>query len=78
MATYIDGMEGGKHNSDNVETKQKKAYLVDFSIMTRVIAESSEQAIKEAIKKLLPKADEYFIHDNVIEVEEDTEMPYEE
>lgn len=28
MATYLDGMEGGKHNSDSTETKTYKTYNV--------------------------------------------------
>lgn len=52
MATYIDGMEGGKHNSDNTESTPKKSiYHITRSAPAtqywyyEVEAESEEQAM---------------------------------
>jgi hypothetical protein len=52
MATYMDGMDGGKHNSDNTEsTPKKKIYTVQQSAPAmqywyyHVEAESEEEAI---------------------------------
>lgn len=52
MATYMDGMNGGKHNSDNTEsTPKKKRYYITQSSPSiqywyyEVEAESEEEAI---------------------------------
>jgi hypothetical protein len=52
------------------------AYLVNFSIMTRVVANNAEEAIKIASDKLANSdTSEYFISDNVEEVKKDTGVP---
>jgi len=56
----------------------KKAYLVEFSVMTRIIFDdnnSEEDLIKEAAYKL-NKIGEAIITDDCISIEEDFDIPY--
>ena len=53
-----------------------KAYLIDFAPMTRVVAESEEEAIQKAISKILKNPEDYIVEDNLGEVSEDTECPF--
>lgn len=53
MATYMDGMNGGKHNSDNTEsTPKKRIYCITQSAPAtqhwyyEVEAESEEEALE--------------------------------
>lgn len=57
----------------------KKAYLVTFSVTTRVAVEvtgNSEKDEAAIIAAACAHADFSDIADNVTEIEEDTEMPY--
>lgn len=57
----------------------KKAYLVYFSIGTRVIAEDeleNNELIIKARNKILKDPGDYICGDNCDSVEEDTECPY--
>lgn len=59
----------------------KKAYLVEFSVMTRVVVEdgsSDESIFKSAMDKILSSPGDYIQYDNVISIEDDEEMPYDE
>jgi hypothetical protein len=54
MATYMDGMDGGKHNSDNTEStpKKKKKYSIQQSAPAfqywyyEVEADSEDEALE--------------------------------
>jgi len=61
----------------------KKAYLVTFEKCTRVIAESDGEAVDKAIAKFGEKIEmarfsdeEFFTGEDLSDVEEDTEIPY--
>lgn len=54
----------------------EKAYLVTISPMTRVIAQSEDEAIQKAIQKMKSDPSVYISTENVEEIKEDTEMPY--
>lgn len=56
MATYLDGMEGGKHNSDNTETKPVKTFTVSVTF-TDMAAKNPLAAAKKARKWLLEDGD---------------------
>jgi len=59
--------------------KIKKAKLVSFTITTRVIAYntmSDEEVAEEALCKIQRNASEYLIMDNLDEVKDDIEVPY--
>ena len=46
MATYLDGMDGGKHNSDGVEVKPNvKTFSVSLNF-TDIVAENPLEAAK--------------------------------
>ena len=52
MATYLDGMEGGKHNSDNTETSiPVKTFTVSVTF-TDMVAKNPLAAAKKAWKWL--------------------------
>ena len=58
MATYLDGMDGGKHNSDNVIasfTPKRKKYQVlspdGFTIERGVVTYTSRKKAMEAFNK---------------------------
>lgn len=53
----------------------KKAYLVTFSITTRVIAESIEEANEKAVNKTRSDVKEYLQEENIGDTEEDIECP---
>lgn len=55
----------------------KKAYLVDFSICSRVEAEDENTAIILAVKKILTNPSDYICGDNCTNIEEDWEVPIE-
>lgn len=54
----------------------KKAYLVNFDLITRVIAENEEKAILVAIDKIKKDIKSYVCQENAVEVKEDKEIPY--
>jgi hypothetical protein len=54
----------------------KKAYLVTFSVCTRTVAKSKEDAVKKAIDWILGLPFEYIMEENVDTVEIDKECPY--
>ena len=54
---------------------EKKAYLVTFSIRTRVIAESREDAIEKAVDQILELPEEYIMSENVDTIKPDRECP---
>ena len=59
--------------------KIKKAKLVSFTITTRVIAYntmSDEEIAEEALSKIQRNASEYLIMDNLDDVRDDVEVPY--
>ena len=57
MATYMDGMEGGKHNSDNAEAKSNfKTFTVSITF-TDLPAKDPLGAAKKACKLLLQNND---------------------
>lgn len=50
MATYLDGMEGGKHNSDNTEVSiQPKTFEVTLTF-TDIQAKNPLEATKKILK----------------------------
>jgi hypothetical protein len=50
MATYLDGMEGGKHNSDNTEVSiQSKTFEVTLTF-TDIQAKNPLEATKKILK----------------------------
>jgi len=50
MATYLDGMEGGKHNSDNTEVSiQPKTFEVTLTF-TDIMAKNPLEATKKILK----------------------------
>lgn len=57
MATYLDGMEGGKHNSDDTETSAPiKTFTVSVTF-TDMVAKNPLEAAKKACKWLLDDGD---------------------
>lgn len=56
----------------------KKAYLVTFSITTRIVAEEDNdyEIDQAAIQRVLENPSGYICRDNITEVDEDTECPY--
>jgi hypothetical protein len=55
-----------------------KAYLVNFDLMIRVIAETEDLAVTEAINEVKSNINEYISEDYIPEVIEDKECPYSE
>ena len=56
-----------------------KTKIVRFEITSRVLVENmynDEMAIQRAIDKITKNPEGYLCHDNVMSVEDDTEMPY--
>lgn len=49
MANYLDGMNGGKHNSDNIEVSTKKSYSVSLTF-TDILAKNPLEATKKILK----------------------------
>lgn len=49
MANYLDGMNGGKHNSDNIEVSTKKSYSVSLTF-TDIMAKNPLEATKKILK----------------------------
>jgi hypothetical protein len=57
MSNYLDGIEGGKHNSDNTETSiSPKTFSVSISF-TDMVAKNPLEAAKKACKWLLENED---------------------
>ena len=57
MSNYLDGIEGGKHNSDNTETSiSPKTFSVSVSF-TDITAKNPLEAAKIACKWLLEDED---------------------
>lgn len=54
----------------------KKAYLVKFDLMTREIANTEEEAIQKAIKKIRNNISDYITEESISEVIVDNEVPY--
>jgi hypothetical protein len=54
----------------------KKAYLVTFSVRTRVIAENNDHAMTKAKAKILANAEEYIIQENLEDIVPDEECPF--
>jgi hypothetical protein len=53
MSNYLDGIEGGKHNSDNTETSiSPKTFSVSISF-TDMVAKNPLDAAKKACKWLI-------------------------
>ena len=47
MATYIDGMEGGKHNSDETEVRSRSNFEINIS------GEGTKKEIIKALEQVL-------------------------
>lgn len=57
MANYLDGIEGGKHNSDNIEVSTKgKSYEVILRF-NDVVANNPLEATKKILKWIQEDAD---------------------
>ena len=54
MATYLDGMDGGKHNSDNAETKTKT--YTNSLTLTDLMAANPLDAAKKMCRVILDEA----------------------
>jgi hypothetical protein len=54
----------------------KKAYLVTFSVRTRVVSTDPDEAVTQAIEKILSDAENYIIGENLDKIEPDDECPY--
>lgn len=54
----------------------KKAYLVDMTIRTRVIAETEEEAFEKGMSNFQEYPFEYLTADNLEDVTEDLQCPY--
>lgn len=62
-----------------IDVPQKKAYLVSFAPMCRVVVDGdadNDEIIKRAAMKMLDNPEDYIYYNNVDEVKEDTECPY--
>lgn len=64
MANYLDGMDGGKHNSDNIEVNIKpRTYTVSVTF-SDMVAKNPLDAAKTACRWLLENDDaENMIYD---------------
>ena len=47
MATYIDGMEGGKHNSDETEVRSRSSFEINIS------GEGTKKQLVKALQELI-------------------------
>ena len=64
MANYLDGMGGGKHNSDNAETSLPARTFTVSVTFTDMTAKNALDAAKKACKWLLENNDaENMIYD---------------
>jgi hypothetical protein len=52
MANYLDGMDGGKHNSDNIEVSQDVTTFKVNLVFTDVQAKKPIEAVKKILKWL--------------------------
>jgi len=57
MANYLDGMEGGKHNSDNTETSITMNTFTVSITFESMVAKNPLEAAKKACKWLLENED---------------------
>lgn len=58
MATYIDGMDGGKHNSDNIETNNfSQTYTV--SVTFECVSAENPREAAELVARWLVEEDEF-------------------
>jgi len=74
MASYIDGMEGGKHNSDDAECSPKiKTYTVSVTFED-MSAKNPKDAALKAAQWLVENEDAYMMIYDVID--EDTNEKY--
>lgn len=69
MASYIDGMEGGKHNSDDAECSPKiKTYTVSVTFED-MSAKNPKDAAFKAAQWLVENEDAYMMIYDVIDEE---------
>ena len=62
MANYLDGMEGGKHNSDNTETSTKSnSYTV--SITFECVGAKNPLEAAKIVAKWLFEDDEHMVYE---------------
>lgn len=57
MSNYLDGMEGGKHNSDNIELSNRLSTFTVSVTFTDMTAKNPLEAAKKACKWLLENED---------------------
>ncbi len=58
MATYMDGMEGGKHNSDNTETSITAPSFTVSLTFECVDAKTPQEAVQTILKWIKEGVDE--------------------
>ena len=77
MANYLDGMEGGKHNSDNIEvTNEMKSFTVTL-IFDSIKAETPLEAAKLMARWLVEEDESGNAYDMIYDVkDEDTSEEY--
>ena len=60
----------------------KKAIIVEFNLMTRIVIEESEEneetIVNKSIPNILEKIKNGELHDNLVSWKDDLEMPYQE
>jgi len=67
MATYLDGMDGGKHNSDNIESKSvMHTYTVSVTFEC-MDAKTPKEAALKAAKWLVEDEDAFMMIYDVID-----------
>lgn len=68
MATYLDGMDGGKHNSDNsiasFTPKKKKEPCYDFEMFSQQGNRKCNTLVKNISKKIL-KSKKYYTNEEI-------------
>ena len=63
MSNYLDGMEGGKHNSDNTETSSFKTFTVSVTF-TDMAGKNPLEVAKKACNWLLKdEGARYMVYD---------------
>ena len=71
MANYLDGMEGGKHNSDNIETSNKSSSYTVSITFECVGAKNPLEAAKIVAKWLVEDDEHGNAFDMVYEVDDE-------
>lgn len=71
MANYLDGMEGGKHNSDNIETSTKSSSYTVSITFECVGAKNPLEAAKIVAKWLVEDDEHGNAFDMVYEVNDE-------